>query len=114
MTEETSYTQEHWITGKWRPALAWVYIAICAFDFIIAPFLWSILQGYDHGAVTEQWRPLTLQGAGLFHISMGTILGISAHGRTQEKLSGAVENGFAFLNPAKAIIEKISETRKKK
>ena len=113
MAEEFSTTTEHWITGKWRPALAWVYIAICAFDFIIAPFLWSVLQGYDHGAVTEQWKPLTLQGAGLFHISMGTILGISAHGRTQEKLSGVVENGFALLNPINAISSKLRSGNKK-
>jgi len=30
---------------------------------------------------------LTLQGAGLFHIAMGAVLGIAAFGRTQEKLN---------------------------
>ena len=33
-----------------------------------------------------QWNPLTLQGAGFFHIAMGAVLGISAYGRTQEKI----------------------------
>jgi hypothetical protein len=40
-----------------------------------------------------QWNPLTLQGAGLFHIAMGAVLGIAAFGRTQEKLGGANNGG---------------------
>jgi hypothetical protein len=36
--------------------------------------------------VFTQWNPLTLQGAGFFHIAMGAVLGISAYGRTQEKI----------------------------
>jgi hypothetical protein len=42
-----------------------------------------------------QWNPLTLQGAGLFHIAMGAVLGISAFGRTQEKLAGTAANPTA-------------------
>jgi hypothetical protein len=80
---------EHWMNSKWRPAMGWLYVTVCAFDFIVAPIFWSILQSYDHsGVVTSQWQPLTLQGAGLFHISMGAILGITSYGRTQEKLNG--------------------------
>jgi hypothetical protein len=45
-----------------------------------------------HTAIT-QWNPLTLQGAGLFHIAMGAVLGIAAFGRTQEKLNGANNGG---------------------
>jgi hypothetical protein len=41
---------------------------------------------------------LTLQGAGLFHISMGAVLGLAAYGRTQEKLAGA-NNGGITLPP---------------
>jgi hypothetical protein len=40
------------------------------------------------GSVTMQWQPITLQGAGLFHISMGAVLGIAAYGRTKEKIEG--------------------------
>jgi hypothetical protein len=36
--------------------------------------------------------PLTLQGAGLFHIAMGAVLGIAAFGRTQEKVAGVANN----------------------
>jgi hypothetical protein len=40
------------------------------------------------------WQPITLQGAGLFHLSMGAIIGIAAFGRTQEKLAGANNGGM--------------------
>jgi hypothetical protein len=36
--------------------------------------------------VTQQWDPITLGGAGLFHVAMGAVLGIAAYGRTKEKL----------------------------
>jgi len=45
----------------------------------------------------SQWMPLTLQGAGLFHIAMGAVLGITAFGRTQEKIAGTANN----IEPAK-------------
>ena len=60
----------------------------CTFDFVIAPILWSILQAVQGGQVTNQWQPLTLQGAGLYHIAMGAVLGIAAYGRTKEKVEG--------------------------
>lgn len=78
-----------WINKKWRPAMGWVYMATCVSDFIIFPILWSMLQAYSDGRVSDQWQPLTLQGAGLFHIAMGAVLGIAAYGRTKEKLEGA-------------------------
>ena len=45
-----------------------------------------------------QWDPLTLRGAGLFHIAMGAVLGIAAFGRTQEKLAGTAANPHATMN----------------
>ena len=80
---------EHWINSKWRPAMGWLYMATCFFDFILFPVLWSLLQTLNHGSVTTQWQPLTLQGAGLYHIAMGAVLGIAAYGRTKEKVAGA-------------------------
>ena len=79
---------EHWINRRWRPAMGWLYMATCLFDFILFPILWSVLQALTKGSVTMQWQPLTLQGAGLYHIAMGAVLGIAAYGRTQEKISG--------------------------
>ena len=81
-------TNEDWINKKWRPVMGWMYMGVCVFDFVIAPILWSIVQAMAHGAVNVQWQPLTLQGAGLFHVAMGAVLGIAAYGRTQEKIQG--------------------------
>jgi len=78
-----------WINKKWRPAMGWIYMVTCTFDFIVAPILWSILQTLQGGQVTSQWQPLTLQGAGLYHIAMGAVLGIAAYGRTKEKVNGS-------------------------
>ncbi len=81
-----------WINRKWRPLMGWMYMAVCVCDFILFPIAWSIFQAVSKGSVTTPWQPLTLQGAGLFHISMATILGIAAYGRTREKIEGISEN----------------------
>lgn len=86
MTQTTDISKETWFNKKWRPAMAWSYMVICLFDFIIAPILWSILQTTYKGNITEAWQPLTLQGAGLFHLAMGAILGVTAWSRGQEKM----------------------------
>lgn len=99
MASESEQKKEDWMNSKWRPAMGWLYMFVCLFDFVIAPVLWSILQAKDHGSVTSQWQPLTLQGAGLFHIAMGAVLGIAAYGRTQEKLNGAESGGLGSFGP---------------
>ena len=80
-----------WMQKLWRPAMGWMYMLICLLDMAVFPVLWSVLQATMHMPIT-QWNPLTLQGAGLFHIAMGAVLGISAFGRTQEKLAGTAAN----------------------
>jgi len=82
-------TNTDWINKKWRPVMGWMYMMVCVCDFTIFPILWSVLQAVSHGSVTNQWQPLTLQGAGLFHVAMGAVLGIAAYGRTKEKVAGA-------------------------
>ena len=77
-----------WINKKWRPVMGWVYMMTCTCDFVVFPVLWSLLQAMSKGSVTSQWQPLTLQGAGLYHIAMGAVLGIAAYGRTKEKIEG--------------------------
>ena len=81
--------KEDWMNSKWRPMMGWMYMVVCFMDFVGFPILWSLLQSLSHGQVNSQWQPLTLQGAGLFHVAMGAVIGISAYGRTQEKLGGA-------------------------
>lgn len=79
---------QDWINKKWRPVMGWVYMLTCTMDFVIFPILWSVLQALTHGNVSSQWQPITLQGAGLYHIAMGAVLGIAAYGRTKEKVEG--------------------------
>jgi len=77
-----------WINKKMRPMMGWIYMLTCTCDFVVFPVLWSVLQAMSHGSVTSQWQPLTLQGAGLYHIAMGAVLGIASYGRTKEKVAG--------------------------
>ena len=85
---------EDWMTKKWRPMMAIMYMCVCGFDFIIAPILWAVVQFWETQAANDafrQWQPLTLQGAGLFHMAMGAVLGITAWSRGQEKLAGVAD-----------------------
>ena len=94
MSTEKKERDPEWMQKLWRPAMGWMYMLICLLDMAVFPILWSLLQAMMHVPIT-QWNPLTLQGAGLFHIAMGAVLGISAFGRTQEKLAGTAANPTA-------------------
>jgi len=83
---------QDWVNKKWRPMMGWSYMITCVTDFVIFPVLWSLLQAMSKGEVTSQWQPLTLQGAGLYHVAMGAVLGIAAFGRTKEKIECATKN----------------------
>lgn len=88
--------QETWLNTKWRPMMSWMYMLVCTMDFVVFPVLWSLVQVWGGGRVETQWSPITLQGAGLFHMAMGAILGVAAFGRTQEKLAGITDNNSGF------------------
>jgi len=94
--------KEDWMNSKWRPMMGWMYMVVCMFDMILFPVLWSLLQTFTHTPIT-QWNPLTLQGAGLFHIAMGAVLGIAAFGRTQEKMAGANNGGAQTTTPTSSF-----------
>jgi hypothetical protein len=96
---ESEKKKEDWMNSKWRPMMGWMYMVVCMMDMVVFPVLWSLLQTFHHQTLT-QWNPLTLQGAGLFHIAMGAVLGIAAFGRTQEKLGGANNGGAQLPTPA--------------
>ena len=89
--------KEDWMNTKWRPMMGWMYMVVCICDFVLFPVLWSLIQAVHGGRVETQWSPITLNGAGLFHMAMGAILGIAAYGRTQEKLN---DKAGATLPPA--------------
>jgi hypothetical protein len=91
--------KEDWMNSKWRPMMGWLYMIVCAFDFVLFPIMYAAMtaimfKGQLPAGFPTQWQPLTLQGAGLFHIAMGAVLGIAALGRTQEKLAGANNGGI--------------------
>jgi len=83
---------EDWMTKKWRPMMAMMYMSCCLADFFVFPIMFTIVQFWETAVQNDafrQWVPITLQGGGLFHVAMGAVLGVSAYGRTQEKLGGA-------------------------
>jgi len=105
-TQSSKKANEDWMNTKWRPAMGWMYMTVCVFDFILFPVLWATIQFWETSVANDafrQWQPLTLQGAGLFHMAMGAVLGIAAYSRGKEKIAGAADNGSAdtgFSAPA--------------
>lgn len=90
---------DDWMTKKWRPMMAIMYMTCCLMDFAIFPIMFTIVQFWETAAANDafrQWVPITLQGGGLFHVAMGAVLGVSAYGRTQEKVAGAANVSTSF------------------
>ena len=80
-------SEEPWYVSLWRPAMAWMYMGICVFDFVLGPFFYAWFAWYTKDfAKFGEWQPLTLQGGGLFHAAMGGILGVSSWSRGRENL----------------------------
>ena len=107
MTDEVKISaseqkKEDWMNAKWRPMMGWMYMLVCTCDFVVFPILWSLVQAWGHGSVQTQWNPVTLQGAGLFHMAMGAVIGVAAFGRTQEKLAGKANDNStpSFVAPS--------------
>jgi hypothetical protein len=89
---EKKKPDEDWMTKKWRPMMAMMYMTCCLMDFAIFPIMFTIVQFWETAVANDafrQWVPITLQGGGLFHVAMGGVLGVTAYGRTQEKVAGA-------------------------
>tara|TARA_R110000868_G_scaffold243684_1_gene499700 strand:+ start:814 stop:1137 length:324 start_codon:yes stop_codon:yes gene_type:complete len=78
--------KDHWSQKFWRPAMAWSYLAICLFDFMIAPILSGIFSIITDKPMVA-WVPLTLQNGGLYHIAMGAVTGVTAWSRGKEKIT---------------------------
>lgn len=107
---------EGWMNRTWRPLAAIVYLAICVFDFILAPaylgmknanvpvlaknlveldpqLALAIIQGQT------LWSPLTLQGSGLFHVAFGAILGVAAWTRGNAQIESIRQAGESERSP---------------
>lgn len=89
----------------WRPVMAWIYMAICIFDFILMP-LYTLrktvspeqaveialkMPEKDRAMVLQiysksfSYNPMTLGEGGFIHIAFGAILGVAAWTRGREK-----------------------------
>lgn len=87
--------KEDWMQSKWRPMMAVMYMIVCIFDFILFPIGFTLVQFWETQASNDafrQWVPITMHGAGLFHMAMGAVLGITAWSRGQEKIAGVASN----------------------
>ena len=81
------------------------------FIYVIGSGLWVNTGDNWYRSLNQPpWQPISLQGAGLFHIAMGAVLGIAAYGRTKEKIEGAsnvdTAVGGAPAGPASAFLGK--------
>ena len=80
--------ESSWIKHYWRPAMAYQYLLVCVFDFIIFPLATMFLSSYS-GIDYIQWDPITLKESGFYHLAMGAIIGVAAWTRGQEKITRA-------------------------
>lgn len=78
--------EESWIRSYWRPAIAWQYLAVCVFDFIIFPAIYMYFS-------QQQWDPITLKEGGFYHLAMAAIIGVAAWTRGKEKITRILEGG---------------------
>jgi hypothetical protein len=74
-----------WFNSRWRPAMAWLYLVTCAFDFLAAPILLAWYMAITKSAYMP-WDPLTLKGGGVYHIAFGAIIGVTSWSKGQEKV----------------------------
>lgn len=113
MTTETApeepQKKDRFFQKFWRPALAFSYIIICLFDFIVMPAIVEA-NNVEKGNLVEiaesinkindaaqvkaievvlaprEWEPKTLDGGAFFHIAMLSILTGAAITRGMEKV----------------------------
>lgn len=106
MATKRNTSDSKWYQAVWLPFAAATYIIICIFDFMIMPvyvaahnsrvetMVFKTLEAKDAAEFADtlaktnqaqrQWNPLTLMGAGMFHLAFGALL-----------TGGAVTRGFA-------------------
>jgi hypothetical protein len=84
---EQAKQNEDWMKTKWRPAMGWLYMAICFCDFVAFPII-AMFMPVMIKMQYVAWKSITLDNGGLIHLAFGAILGITAFGRTQEKVAG--------------------------
>ena len=79
--------RETWMQKNWRSYMSWQYLVVCLFDFMLAPIFLAWFQ-WKTGTPYSTWAPITLGGGGLYHLSMGAIVGVTSWAKTKEKIEG--------------------------
>lgn len=87
VTPKPKIATESWFKSRWRPAMAWLYMALIVYDFMLMPILWPIAMFFLKIPFVA-WSPLTLQGGALIHLAFGGVLGLYTWGRTKELTNG--------------------------
>jgi len=74
--------------------MAWQYWFVCLCDFVFFPVGHAML--FADKVFFQDWKPITLQGAGLYHLSMGAVIGVTSWQRSQEKISAMKVGGGSY------------------
>lgn len=92
MTDTTKPTkmierrEQNLIQRNWRALGAFVYYAICLFDFILAPvFTWWF--SYLTKTPIIPWVSLTLGSGGMLHLAFGALLTATSWAKTKERIT---------------------------
>jgi len=93
MSKTKDQYNQTWMQSHWRPAMAWQYMAVCLFDFILAPIFLGLYSYYTKTPYIA-WIPLSLQGGGLYHLAMGAIVGVTSYAKSQERVT-LINNPYA-------------------
>jgi len=100
---------ETWIQYYWRPAMAWQYFVVCLFDFFFAPILTALFHQWNSSPY-EPWIPLTLTNGGLYHLAMGTIVGVAAWSRSREKIQKMLLDGTMAESEIELVKQELKNT----
>lgn len=104
---------ETWIQYYWRPAMAWQYFIVCLFDFFFAPIMTALLRAFANAGL-EPWKPLTLEGGGLYHLAMGAIIGVASWSRGREKIQEMLtDNGMVVTTETETTTQEVLKSTKK-
>jgi len=87
--------KEGWFK-QWHLFAAWLYLIIIAFDFLIAPIANVVILAYFKYPIIA-WAPITLQGGGIFHISMLAVIGVATWGQSRQMVE-AIKNMPDYSN----------------
>jgi len=70
--------------------MGWQYLLVCLADFFLFPICAWIF-AYITKTPYVAWAPLTVTGAGTYHIAMGAIVSVTSYSKSKEKIANGGE-----------------------